>query len=57
MDQNPKSQNKCEVCQQSFNSQRELQEHQKTAHGQQGQRQPGSIDDQKRDDQKREKIA
>lgn len=51
VDQNPKNQNRCEVCQQSFNSPRELQEHQRTAH-QQGQRQQGSTQE-----QKREKIA
>ena len=34
MTQNPRNQNTCEVCQQSFNSEQELQTHQNTAHGQ-----------------------
>jgi hypothetical protein len=54
MNQDPKNQNRCEVCQQSFNSPRELQDHKMHAHGQQqqgqhqqgqqqGQRQPESM--------------
>jgi hypothetical protein len=34
MSQNPKSQQTCEVCQQSFDSEQELQTHQNHAHGQ-----------------------
>ena len=34
MNQNPRNQNTCEVCQQPFNSEQELQTHQNTAHGQ-----------------------
>jgi hypothetical protein len=61
MTQNPQSQSgqsgqkTCEVCRQPFNSERELQEHQKNAHQQQkqGQNRPGSESG----EQKREKIA
>jgi len=42
MNQDSKSQNRCDVCQQSFNSSRELQDHKMQAHGQQqGQNQQG----------------
>lgn len=42
MNQDPKNQNRCEVCQQSFNSPRELQDHKMHAHGQQqGQQRQG----------------
>ena len=34
MNQNPRGQNTRKVCQQSFNSEQELQTHQNTAHGQ-----------------------
>ena len=34
MNQNPRDQNTCDVCQQSFNSEQELQTHQDSAHGQ-----------------------
>jgi hypothetical protein len=34
MSQNPKSQQTCEVCQQSFDSEQEFQTHQNNAHGQ-----------------------
>jgi hypothetical protein len=34
MGQNPTGQNTCEVCQQSFDSEQELQAHQNDAHGQ-----------------------
>jgi len=57
VEQNQKSQNRCEVCQQSFNSQRELQDHQRTAHSQQSERQPGSMGNQKMGNQKRDKAA
>ncbi len=48
----------CNVCHQSFNSDRELQEHQKT-HSQQkpGGSQPGSERREPGQDQKQEKIA
>jgi hypothetical protein len=53
MTENRMEQRTCEVCKQSFNSDRELQEHQKDSHspGQQW----GSGRDQ--DQQRREKIA
>jgi hypothetical protein len=51
----------CSVCHQSFNSDRELQEHQKNAHSQHkpGGSQPASDRDYKEpgQDQKQEKIA
>jgi hypothetical protein len=58
MTQNPQSQSgqkTCDVCGQSFNSDRELQEHQRNAHQQQkqGQNRPGSESG----EQKHEKIA
>ena len=53
MTQNRMDQKTCEVCNQSFNSDRDLQEHQKNSHSQ-GQ-QSGSGRDQ--DQQRREKIA
>ena len=39
MNQDTKSQNRCEICQQSFESPRELQDHKMHAHGQQQQHQ------------------
>lgn len=33
MSENPRNQNTCEVCQESFGSQEELQTHQDSAHG------------------------
>lgn len=36
------SQNKCNVCNKTFNSQQELNEHQRTAHGAGGSRQEGN---------------
>lgn len=52
MTQNPNQQNTCEVCHQSFNSERELQDHQKNAHSQrkQGEGQTGT-------ERNQEKIA
>ena len=62
MTQNPTDQKTCDVCHQRFNSDRELQEHQKNAHSQHKQGQPGSErnynkDNAELDQQKREKIA
>jgi hypothetical protein len=75
MTQNPSDQKQntndqkqtCEVCHQSFNSDRELQEHQKNAHSQrkQSESQPGSERNSKnpgqeypgQDQHKRDKIA
>jgi hypothetical protein len=34
MNQNPRGQNTCDVCQQPFNSEQELQTHQNIVHGQ-----------------------
>lgn len=34
MESNPKGQNTCEVCQESFDSEQDLQTHRKDAHGQ-----------------------
>ncbi len=36
-------QKKCEICQKTFNSDREFQEHQRTAHSQQQQSNPSST--------------
>jgi hypothetical protein len=59
--------NTCSVCSQSFNSERELQEHQRSAHNRQtsGEEQPGSERSQidgpdqgdQRGDRREEKIA
>jgi hypothetical protein len=50
MNQDAKGQNRCEICQQSFNTPRELEDHKMHAHGQQkqgqhqqGQRQPEAM--------------
>ena len=53
MTQNRMDQGTCEVCNQSFNSDRELQEHQKNSHSQD--QQSGSGRDQ--DQQRQERIA
>ena len=53
MTQNRMDQRTCEVCNQSFNSDRELQEHQKSSHA--PDQQSGSGRDQ--DQQRRDKIA
>ena len=53
MTQNRMDQSTCETCNQSFQSDRELQEHQKSSHSQD--QQSGSGRDQ--DQQRREKIA
>lgn len=53
MTQNRMDQRTCEVCNQSFNSDRELQEHQKNSHSQD--KQSGVEQDQ--DQPRREKIA
>jgi hypothetical protein len=61
MTPNQNDEKTCNVCHQSFNSDRELQDHQKNAHSQQkpGGSQPASDRDYKEpgQDQKREKIA
>jgi hypothetical protein len=53
MTQNRMDQRTCEKCNQSFNSDRELQEHQQNSHSQDQQSGSGSEQDQ----QRREKIA
>jgi hypothetical protein len=62
MTQNLSGQSTCDLCHQPFNSEQELQEHQKNAHSQpkQGNNQPGSertYQDYPEQDQRREKIA
>ena len=57
MNQNPKNQNDCEVCHQSFDSAQELQVHRQSAHGE---NKPGDRQgnyDVERDQQKRDKVA
>jgi hypothetical protein len=55
MDQNPKNQNDCEVCHQSFNSQPELQAHRQSAHGENRPADRQGSYDIERDEQKRDK--
>jgi hypothetical protein len=61
MAQNPNDPKTCNVCHQTFNSERELQEHQKNSHSQNkpGGSQPASDPDYKEpgQDPRREKIA
>jgi len=51
MTENRMEERTCEVCKQSFNSDRELQEHQKDSHS------PGQQSGRDQDQQRREKIA
>jgi len=51
MDQEQKGHATCDVCHQTFNSERELKEHQKVAH------QQGQSSDSMRDKQGRDKVA
>ena len=53
------AQNTCNVCNQSFNSDRELQEHQRSVHSQyqENEKQSGSEPNRGDQDQLREKIA
>lgn len=55
MDQNPKHQNDCEVCHQSFNSEQELQAHRQSAHGENRPADRQGNYDIERDEQKRDK--
>ncbi len=59
MTQNPNDQKTCNICQQKFNSERELQEHQKNTHQKPSGSHPASDRDYKEpgQDQKQEKIA
>jgi hypothetical protein len=59
MNQNPKNQNDCEVCHQSFNSAQELQAHRQNAHQQNkpGDRQGNYDIEQDQEQQRRQKIA
>jgi hypothetical protein len=63
MTQNPTDKKTCNVCQQSFNSELELQEHQKKAHSQQKQGGNPPMSDRSQKDQpgqqqeRRDKIA
>jgi len=60
MDQNRMPGKTCSVCNQRFNTDRELQEHQKTAHSQEKNRQPASnreFDNPDQGDQKHQRIA
>ncbi len=60
MDQNRTSEKSCSICNQRFNSDRELQEHEKRVHPQDKGRQPASIGDPgepEQGDQKRRRIA
>ncbi len=57
MNQNPKRQNTCEVCQQSFNSEAELQAHQRGAHAQNTSGKKQENYDVEREEQRRDKIA
>jgi hypothetical protein len=53
------AQDRCSICNQSFNSDRDLQEHQRTAHSQNEQREKEPASEQNYGDQnqRREKIA
>lgn len=57
MDQNPRGQNTCEVCQQAFDSEQELQTHQNSAHGQNNLADRRSNYDIERDQPNERKIA
>jgi hypothetical protein len=59
MNQNPKNQNDCEVCHQSFNSAQELQAHRQNAHQQNkpGDRQGNYDIEQDQEHQRRQRIA
>jgi hypothetical protein len=50
------AQNSCKICNQTFNSQRELQEHQNSSHPQESRGQQEPVGDRSREDESR-KIA
>ena len=57
MDQNPKDQNTCDVCEQPFGSEQELQAHKNNVHGQSNSGDRQSNYDIERDQPQERKIA
>jgi hypothetical protein len=57
MDQNPKDQNTCDVCEQPFSSEQELQDHKDNAHGRSNSADKQSNYDIERDQPQERKIA
>jgi hypothetical protein len=54
---NQMNQTTCSVCNQSFSSDRDLQEHQRAEHSSQTEKQPATERSYGNEDQRREKIA
>ena len=57
MDQNPKDQNTCDICEQPFSSERELQAHKNDVHGQSSSEDRQSNYDIERDQPQERKTA
>ncbi|HEY3617222.1 MAG TPA: hypothetical protein VGK96_10445 [Candidatus Sulfotelmatobacter sp.] len=57
MDQNPKDQNTCDVCEQPFSSEQELKDHKDNAHGRSNSADKQSNYDIERDQPQERKIA